>query len=96
MPASFANFSQEESNARLEESQRVANLGYWIWNLETNRVVFSNETCRIYGIQPQEDPIDLAAIRDLIHPEDRGYVFENAERAVRDGVHVEKEVFHTE
>src|ERR1700752_2963864 len=81
----------QESNARLEEAQRVAHLGYWIWNLETNRVVFSNETCRIYGIKPQEDPIDLAAIRELIHPEDRGYVFENAERAVRDGVHIETE-----
>ena len=81
----------EESNTRLEEAQRVAQLGYWIWNLETNRVVFSNETCRIYGIKPQEDSIDLAAIRELIHPEDRGYVFENAERAVRDGVHIETE-----
>jgi PAS domain S-box-containing protein len=81
----------EESNARLEEAERVAHLGYWIWNLETNRVVFSNETCRIYGIKPQEDSIDLAAIRELIHPEDRGYVFENAERAVRDGVHIETE-----
>src|SRR6201996_8310241 len=81
----------EDSNARLEEAGRVAHLGYWIWNLETNRVVFSNETCRIYGIKPQEDPIDLAAIRELIHPEDRGYVFENAERAVREGVHIETE-----
>src|SRR5246500_2587458 len=81
----------QESNARLEEAERVAHLGYWIWNLETNRVVFSNETCRIYGIKPQEDSIDLAEIRDLIHPEDRGYVFENAERAVRDGVHIETE-----
>jgi PAS domain S-box-containing protein len=81
----------QESNARLEEGQRVAHLGYWIWNLDTNRVVFSNETCRIYGIKPQADPIDLAAIRELIHPEDRGYVFANAERAVRDGVHIETE-----
>ena len=81
----------EESNARLEESQRVAHLGYWIWNLDTNRVVFSNETCRIFGIKPQEDPIDLEAIREWIHPEDRGYVFEDAERAVRDRVHIETE-----
>src|SRR6202022_4330359 len=78
----------EESNARLEESQRVSHLGYWIWNLDTNRVVFSGESCRIYGIKPQEDPIDLEEIRELIHPEDRGYVFENAERAVRDKVHI--------
>src|SRR3984885_8163624 len=81
----------EESNARLEEAQRVAHLGYWIWDLETNRVIFSNETCRIYGLKPQEDPIDLETIRELIHPEDREYVFENAERAVRDGVHIETE-----
>src|ERR1700722_6981221 len=59
----------QESNARLEEAERVAHLGYWIWNLETNRVVFSSETCRIYGIKPQEDSIELAAIRELIHPE---------------------------
>jgi len=80
-----------QSNARLEEAERVAHLGYWIWNLDTNRVVFSNETCGIYGITPQEDSIDLAAIRELIHPEDRAHVFENAERAVRDGVHIETE-----
>jgi PAS domain S-box-containing protein len=81
----------EESNARLEEAQRVAHLGYWIWDLETNRVTFSNETCRIYGLKPQEDPIALEIIRELIHPEDREYVFENAERAVRDGVSIETE-----
>lgn len=81
----------EESNARLEEAQRVAHLGHWIWDLETNRVTFSNETCRIYGLKPQEDPIDLETIRELIHPEDREYVFENAERAVRDGVPIETE-----
>jgi len=81
----------EESNARLEEAQRVAHLGHWIWDLETDRVTFSNETCRIYGLTPQEDPIDLEIIRELIHPEDRESVFENAERAVRDGVSIETE-----
>jgi PAS domain S-box-containing protein len=81
----------EKSNARLEEAQRVAHLGYWIWDLETNRVTFSNEACRIYGLEPQEDPIDLETIRELIHPEDREYVFANARRAVRDGVPIETE-----
>ena len=81
----------QESKAWLEEAQRIAHLGYWVWDLETNRVIFSNETCRIYGLKPQEDPIDLEIIRELIHPEDREYVFENAERAVRDGVHIETE-----
>src|SRR5580698_9718684 len=81
----------EESNARLEEAQSVAHLGHWIWDLETNHVTFSNETCRIYGLKPQEDPIDLETIRELIHADDRKYVFENAERAIRDGAHIETE-----
>ena len=81
----------EESNARLEEAQSVAHLGHWIWDLETNHVTFSNETCRIYGLTPQEDPIDLETIRELIHPSDREYVFEEAARAVRDGVSIETE-----
>ena len=81
----------KESKAWLEEAQRVAHLGHWVWDLEMNRVIFSNETCRIYGLEPQEDPIDLETIRELIHPEDRKYVFENAERAIRDGVHIETE-----
>src|SRR5580658_3117559 len=81
----------EESKGRLEEAERVAHLGYWIWDLQTNRAIFSNETCRIYGLKPQDNPIDLAIIRELIHPEDREYVFRNAERAVRYGVHIETE-----
>jgi PAS fold len=32
-----------------------------------------------------------SGLRELIHPEDRKYVFENAERAIRDGVHIEIE-----
>src|SRR5579863_9317132 len=61
----------QESKAWLEEAQRVAHLGYWVWDLIANRVTWSDELYRIYGIEPQEDFIDLEAIRDLIHPEDR-------------------------
>jgi PAS domain S-box-containing protein len=73
----------EESNARLEEAQRIAHLGYWIWDLETGRVIWSAETYRIFGLEPREDSIDVARVRELIHPEDREYMFRNAEEAIR-------------
>src|SRR6266849_3238093 len=76
----------QESKARLEEAQRVAHVGYWIWNLETDRVTWSDETYRIFGLRPQEGPIDLATVRELIHPEDRESVFRTAEEAVLGGV----------
>jgi PAS domain S-box-containing protein len=77
--------SLQESNAKLEEAQRVAHLGYFEWNLETNENIWSAETYRIYGLTPQEGPIDIAAISDMMHPDDREFVFRAAEEALRTG-----------
>jgi PAS domain S-box-containing protein len=71
-----------ESKARLEEAQRVAHVGHYYWNLITNRVTWSDELYRIYGMSPQEGPIDMAMIREMIHPEDREFVFRAAEEAL--------------
>jgi PAS domain S-box-containing protein len=81
----------EESKARLEEAQRVAHVGYWVWNLDTDRVTWSDETYRIFGLTPQETPIDLGTIREMIHPEDRKSVFRTAEEAIRGGAHPDSE-----
>jgi PAS domain S-box-containing protein len=61
----------EESNARLEEAQRVAHVGHWEWDLETNEILWSDETYRIFGLKPQECPMDLARVRGMVHPDDR-------------------------
>ena len=46
----------QESKARFEEAQRAAHVGYWVWNLDTDRVTWSDETYRIYGLMPQNAP----------------------------------------
>src|SRR3982075_4621613 len=43
-----------ESEARLEEAQRIAHVGHWERDLETNRVTWSAETFRIFGLPPQK------------------------------------------
>lgn len=75
-----------ESNARLEEGQRIANVGHYSWNLIENRVVWSDELYRIYGLSPQQGPIDLAMVREMIHPADREFVFRVAEEALHGDV----------
>lgn len=65
----------EESNARLEEAQRVAHVGHWEWNLDTGAVIWSDETYRIFGLKPQERPMDLAAVREMVHPDDRDSLY---------------------
>ena len=47
----------QESKSWLEEAQRVAHLGYWVWNLQTNHLIWSDETYRIFGLTPEEDSL---------------------------------------
>src|SRR6201984_2496084 len=81
----------QESKARLEEAQRIAHMGHYYWDLIANRVTWSDELYRIYGLTPQEGPIDMAMVSEMIHPDDREHVFRAAEESVRSGVHSEAE-----
>jgi PAS domain S-box-containing protein len=81
----------QENTAKLEEAQRVAHVGYWEWDLRTDHVIWSDETYRIYGLHPQERPIELATIRESTHPEDREFVFRTAAEAAQGEVRVDSE-----
>src|SRR6202035_4812213 len=81
----------QDSKARLEEAQRIAHVGYWEWDLTSNRVIWSDETYRIYGLCPQEYPIDIAVVEKVIHPEDLEFVFRVAEEAIRGGLRTDVE-----
>jgi PAS domain S-box-containing protein len=75
----------QESKAKLEEAQRITHAGYWELDILTGRVNWSDETYRIFGLRPQERPMDLAAVREKIHPEDRNIVFRALEEALSGG-----------
>jgi PAS domain S-box-containing protein len=81
----------EENRAWLEEAQRVAHLGYWVWDLDSNRVILSDETWRIFGLAPKADSMDIAAVGEMFHPDDREAVFRMAEEAIRSGTRAECE-----
>src|SRR5579863_2304124 len=77
----------QESNARLEEAQRVAYVGYWEWDLETGEVIWSDETYRIFGLKPQERPMNLAMVREMVHPEDREALYSGVDVEIDAGIH---------
>jgi len=81
----------QENTAKLEEAQRVAHVGYWEWDLRTDHVTWSDETYRIYGLQPQERPIDLATIQESVHSKDREFVFRKAAEAIQGEVRADVE-----
>jgi PAS domain-containing protein len=59
-----------ENERKLEEAQRVAHVGYWERDLETDRLTWSGESYRILGLRTRERIPDLAQLQALIHPED--------------------------
>ena len=68
-----------ETNARLEEAQRIAHVGWWERDLIAGRVTVSDETARLLGMRP------VAPWLELIHPEDRARVADAVAAAVRPG-----------
>jgi PAS domain S-box-containing protein len=75
-----------ESEARLEEAQRIAHVGHWERDLETNRVTWSDETYRVFGLTPPRDgTFDFTKVQELIHPEDRQYMVGASAAAERGG-----------
>ncbi len=64
-----------ESAAALTKSQAVAHVGHWSWEPGSNRLSWSDEMYRIFGIDPGTPHLDLnAVIAQAIHPDDRALV----------------------
>ena len=74
-----------DREATLEEAQRIAHLGYWDHDLQTDLRTWSDETYRILGLAPQERTVTSAVWQDLVHPEDRRMVNEALAEALRGG-----------
>ncbi len=81
----------QESKDWLEEAQRVAHLGYWVWDLETNQVIWSEETYRIFGLAPKGNSFDVALVGEMMHPDDREAVFMTAKKAIDTGTRADCE-----
>src|SRR6266849_5947881 len=74
-----------DSERKLEEAQRLAHVGYWERDLETDRLTWSDETYRIFGLQPQAQILNLAQLPALIHPEDKQIMVQAVAEALRGG-----------
>ena len=72
-----------QSEAKLEEAQRIVHVGYWDRDLDTDRITWSDEAYRIFGLAPQKRLLDFAALRKMVHPEDQPTVARAADMAVR-------------
>ncbi len=79
-----ARASLHRSDADLRRVQNVGNIGSWTWHIQENRVDWSDQMYRLFGVQRDAFAGDLAeVIAGSIHPDDRQKV-EEANRSVVD------------
>jgi len=75
-----------KSEAGLRAAQAAAHMGSWTWHIKTNRLEWSDEMYRIFGIDKATFSGDLAeAISRALHPEDRHIVEQSNESVIRHG-----------
>jgi len=71
-----------QSQRRLAEAQRIAHSGSWVWNIEEDREIWSDEIYRIFGLAPQEFSATYDAFLESVHPEDRELVKNSVDAAI--------------
>ena len=74
------------SEARLAEAQRIAHMGNFVWNIDTDDLHWSDEIFRIFGLAPQQFGVTYEAFLASVHPDDRKFV----EQSVNDALHRNK------
>jgi len=80
-----------ENENKLAQAQAIAHLGYWERDLITDRLMWSSETNRVFGLSPEEDVNNFARFQELIYPEDRDMVMQAVGVALRGGPRYEVE-----
>jgi PAS domain S-box-containing protein len=75
-----------QSEGQLAEAQRLAHIGSWNWDLKKQKLTWSDEHHRIFGIQRAEVDLDYDTIvAQTIHPEDQALVRSAVEKTLATG-----------
>ena len=72
------------SEIRLKQAEEIAHLGSWALERENDRLVWSDEVFRIFGLQPQAFDATYAAFLAAVHPDDREAVDDAYQRSLQD------------
>ncbi|HYN35570.1 MAG TPA: EAL domain-containing protein [Actinomycetota bacterium] len=82
-----ARTALERANRDLAEAQELASVGSWEWDMETDKVLWSEELFRIFDKDPETFTPTLVGFLELVHPDDRLHMTAQIE-AAREGTRV--------
>ncbi|WP_413160594.1 PAS domain-containing protein [Capilliphycus salinus ALCB114379] len=74
------------SETLLNQTQRIAKVGGWSWDLIENKYWWSEQMYRLMGINPNDSLSSLEQIEQRIHPDDRARVRQATIEALEQGI----------
>ncbi len=80
-----------DSEERLRLAQEASGMGVWDWDTRSDRLEWSDQTFRIFGLQPGEQELDESFFLRLVYPEDRPTVKLAIGEALRPGGELDTE-----
>lgn len=71
-----------KSEMNLAKAQEIAQLGHWTWDINTNKLQWSDTVFDIFGISKDNNGLKFETFFQYVHPEDRERVQNVVDRAI--------------
>ena len=67
---------------QLSEAQSIGHMGHWRWAAGDDRIFFSDEIYRIFGVSPEKFTPTISSVNSLLHRRDIGRMAQAFQRAM--------------
>lgn len=65
-----------------KQAQALSHIGNWTWIIKDNKILWSDELYRIYGLEPQQEELTFERYASFIHPDDKEFLFNTIQNAL--------------
>lgn len=87
----------QKSEASLAAAQKIAHIGSWEFDVFSEKITWSEEVFRIFGLEPTQPEPTPVELLDMYYPEDRDDFKQTLKLAISEGFDYKKEfrILHT-
>ncbi|GAA4465967.1 hypothetical protein GCM10023189_47410 [Nibrella saemangeumensis] len=72
----------QQSESLYKQAQALTHIGNWAWDVAANKVAWSDEMYRIYGLVPQSAEVTFERFLQLVHPDDRNLTYQHIKNSL--------------
>jgi len=81
----------EEHVAQLKFAQQSAGAGLWDWDMKTNKIVWSPELFKLFGLDPEQTDTSFETWDNCMHPDDKDSAYEKLNISIKDHTQLNNE-----